>query len=1057
MRGRTKGHTMTLKEYIAELNRQYQTGMAREHSYRPALKQLLADLLPQLTVTNEPARIDCGAPDYIVSERTSHLPVFFVEAKDIGDTDLDGRRQHKEQFSRYRRSLPRMVFTDYLRFHFYAEGELTDCAEIGAERNGRIEPAGAKEWAKFKALVENAAKAAPRPVSTPGELAEAMAAKARLLADSTHKALQQGGGQDAVGGQEQPDSQLKAEYRAFRDVLLHDLTPEAFADIYAQTITYGLFAARLHDPTPEDFSRQEAATLIPRTNPFLRKIFQSIAGYDLDERIAWIVDDIATLFLHSDIQGIMEKYGADDLHADPLMHFYEDFLAAYDTRLRHSRGVYYTPRPVVSYIVRAVDSLLQTRFGLTQGLADSSKIARSIPVEQSRDGRTTDGLKHTDRLFHRVQLLDPATGTGTFLAEAIRQIHAKFQGNEGLWPAYVKTELLPRLNGFEILMAPYTIAHLKLDLLLSQTGYQPAADSPRLHVYLTNSLEEASTRQRELFAQWLADEANQANRVKSLTPVMVMMGNPPYSISSSNKGKWITKLIDDYKQNLNERNIQPLSDDYIKFIRLAQFFVEKNGEGIVGFITNNSFLDGIIHREMRRRLLMAFDEIFILNLHGNSRIKETAPDGSKDENVFDIMPGVSINIFVKTGKKQADSLGAILYKELYGTRKFKYETLSNQDFNCEDYMEIVPQEPHFFFTPKDFSIFETYHQGFGLTELFNVSVSGIKTHKDSLDIRENEKDAEELLSDAKTLTEEVFRSKYNIGKDSRDWTVANALEDVRTHNVFVAECTYRPFDKKFLVYGGASNGIVAWPRYHLMHHLLNPQNLGIIVGRQGQVVGEQPWNLVFITNHISDVNVFYRGGGVAIPLYLDNTGEAGSIFSENELVPNFNPTIYNKVCEAAGFSPTPEQVAAYIYAALHSPRYRERYKEFLKIDFPRVPYPASGDAFRRLALLGQRLIDLHLMRHAEAWQPAATYPVDGSHTVDAPRWDGGKVWINDQQYFDNVPERAWQFFIGGYQPAQKWLKDRKGRALSLEDLNHYRRIVHAIDATIDTMAQIDLE
>lgn len=636
---------MNLKQYIADLNQQYRTGLAREHSYRPALKDLLQSLLPKMVVTNEPAHFECGAPDYIISREKDHLPVFFVEAKDVNDADLDGRSKngHKEQFDRYKQALDHIIFTDYLDFHLYEYGEFIDSVRVAEIKGNNIVGIdGAEE--KFAGMIEHLATSAIQSITSASKLAKLMAAKARLLANIIDTAMN-----DEAETYE--NDNLQGQYTAFKDVLIQELTKSEFADIYAQTIVYGMFAARLHDETPEDFSREEAAKLIPKTNPFLRQIFNNLAGNDLDERIAWVVDDLVTVFRATNLQKIMDTYSTDKRHHDPMIHFYEDFLSEYDARLRKAKGVWYTPQPVVEFIVRAVDEILKTDFGLPEGLADYSMVEREVVAEQSRDRRTADGMKHMKQRFHRVQILDPATGTGTFLAEVVNQIYDHYRSQQGIWQQYVEQHLLSRLNGFEILMASYAVAHLKLDMLLTETGYQHKSDK-RLHVYLTNSLEESTRNPHTLFAQWLSREANDANVIKRDYPVMVMIGNPPYSVSSNNKGQWISGLLDDYKKNLNERNIQPLSDDYIKFIRLAQHYVERNGEGIVAYISNNSFIDGLIHRQMRSELMRAFDKIYILDLHGNSRKKETAPDGSKDENVFDIMQGVSINIFVKLPKKQ---------------------------------------------------------------------------------------------------------------------------------------------------------------------------------------------------------------------------------------------------------------------------------------------------------------------------------------------------------------------------------------------------------------------
>lgn len=565
--------TNELKQYIDELNKQYKTGIAREHSYRPALKDLLQSLLPKMVVTNEPAHFECGAPDYIIQREKDHLPVFFVEAKDVNDNDLDGRNKngHKEQFDRYKQALDYIIFTDYLDFHLYEHGEFVDSVRIAETKGDKIVGI-AEEEDKFVAMIQHLGSSGIQRITSAPRLAKLMAGKARLLANIIETAMN-----DETQSYE--NDNLKGQYNAFKDVLIQELKVGDFADIYAQTIAYGMFAARLHDDTPEDFSREEAARLIPKTNPFLRQIFNNLAGNDLDERIAWVVDDLVTVFQATNLQKLMANYSRDKLHHDPLIHFYEDFLSEYNPKLRKSKGVWYTPQPVVGFIVRAVDEILQKEFGLSEGLADYSMIEREVAVEQSRDKRTTDGMKHEKRRFHRVQILDPATGTGTFLAEVVNQIYDRYRDNQGIWQQYVEQHLLPRLNGFEILMASYAVAHIKLDMLLGETGYQHQTDK-RLHVYLTNSLEESNNEPRTLFAQWLSREATEANVIKRDYPVMVMIGNPPYSGESQNKGKWIMSLMESYKKEpggksqLNERNPKWLNDDYVKFIRLAQDYIE---------------------------------------------------------------------------------------------------------------------------------------------------------------------------------------------------------------------------------------------------------------------------------------------------------------------------------------------------------------------------------------------------------------------------------------------------------------------------------------------------
>ena len=1007
--------TNELKQYIDELNKQYKTGIAREHSYRPALKDLLQSLLPKMVVTNEPAHFECGAPDYIVSREKDHLPIFFVEAKDVNDNDLDGRNKngHKEQFDRYKQALDHIIFTDYLDFHLYEQGEFVDSVRIAEIKGDKIVFIAEAEE-KFLSMIQHLAASSIQRITSAPRLAKLMAAKARLLANIIETAMN-----DETITIE--NDNLQGQYNAFKDVLIQELKKEDFADIYAQTIAYGMFAARLHDDTPEDFSREEAARLIPKTNPFLRQIFNNLAGNDLDERISWVVDDLATVFLATDLKKLMANYSRDKQHHDPMIHFYEDFLAEYSPKLRKSKGVWYTPQPVVGFIVRAVDEILQKEFGLSEGLADYSMIDREVAVEQSRDRRTTDGMKHEKRRFHRVQILDPATGTGTFLAEVVNQIYDRYRDNQGIWQQYVENHLLPRLNGFEILMASYAVAHIKLDMLLAETGYQHKTDK-RLHVYLTNSLEESNNEPRTLFAQWLSREATEANVIKRDYPVMVMIGNPPYSISSQNNGKWITNLIADYKKDLNEKNIQPLSDDYIKFIRLGQYYVEKNGSGVLGFISNNSFIDGIIHRQMRKRLLEVFDTIFVLNLHGNSKKNEVTPEGGKDENVFDIMQGVSINIFVKSGKKEKGTHGKLCYHELYGIRQVKYDALDSFSLKTVPWKELSTEEPYYFFAPKDFSEQQEYEKGFKADELFPIYTTGVVTSNDA-----------ELVSRTE-FKKETNRKYY-----------------------------YRPFDIQYIDYDLKR---VDRARYKVMQHM-EKDNLGLLACKQAST---EKFGY-FVTKGITDSNYTGTarlfGAGLVFPLYIykENMGQ-------EERIVNFNKELYDKIAKGLNYLPCyddnllvdptseyngvlyPQALFDYIYAVLHSPSYRERYKEFLKIDFPRIPYPTDAEKFRDLAEKGAELRQLHLMEDLPN-STGVSFPQTGTLQVDCYRWEQNRVYINSDQYFEGVPESAWNFFIGGYQPAQKWLKDRKGMTLGFEDVKHYQRIIYVLQQTERLMQEID--
>jgi predicted helicase len=1066
---------MTLDQYISNINQRYKLGNATEHTFRGDLQQLIESIVPTIQATNEPKRQKCGAPDYILTKKD--IPVGFIEAKDIADKDLSGAKKtgNKEQFDRYKASLNNLIFTDYLDFHLYRDGQFVTKIAIGEVTDKGIKPL-TDNFASFENFIKDFCSTIGQTIKSSKKLAEMMAGKARLLSDVIEKALTS----DETHNE---DSTLKDQMNAFKQILIHDITPKGFADVYSQTIAYGMFAARYHDPTLPTFNRQEAYELIPKSNPFLKKLFGYIAGLDVDDRIKWIVDDLINIFLACNVEELLKDYGKDTKMEDPIIHFYETFLSEYDPALRKARGVWYTPQPVVNFIVRAVDDILKTEFNLPQGLADTSKTKIKTLVQGNN--------KPIEQEVHRVQILDPATGTGTFLAEVVKHIHKKFVGQQGIWSNYVETHLLPRLNGFELLMASYAMAHLKLDLLLTETGFKPTSNQ-RFQVYLTNSLEEHHPDTGTLFASWLSGEANEANRIKRDTPVMVVMGNPPYSVSSSNKSEWIEKLTADYKKDLNERNIQPLSDDYIKFIRFGQHFVDKNGSGVLAYISNNSFIDGIIHRQMRKNLLESFDKIYILDLHGNAKKKEVCPDGTPDQNVFDIMQGVSINLFVKTGKKKKNELAQVFHFDLFGKREFKYDFLKMNSIQKMTWSLLEGQYPNYLFVLKDSKASSNYNNGFSLDEIWNKTNTGVETGKDIFFISDDEK---ELFNRFENITQETI-VKFQI-KDGSSFRFLTNLQKSSFSKSNIQRYLSKPFDFKFCYYDPK---ILRRASFEIQKELIKKKNIAIICKR-GRLLGNNDvYSHISICNTVTDKN-FLADQSYIFPLYLypDTTAQQ-TIDQSRGRTPNLNMEIVNQIADRLGLTFVPEpletehalsrssfapiDILDYIYAILHSPTYREKYKEFLKIDFPRVPYP-SVETFWQLVKLGGELRQIHLLESPVIENYITQYPEDGSNIVEKIRTEHSvlemapeasvsyadgvfksserdplyyqkmKIYINDTQYFDNVPELALNFYIGGYQPAQKWLKDRKGRTLQFEDILHYQKIIVALCETDRIMKEID--
>ncbi|OQC46213.1 MAG: hypothetical protein BWX59_00590 [Bacteroidetes bacterium ADurb.Bin028] len=659
---------------------------------------------------------------------------------------------------------------------------------------------------------------------------------------------------------------------------------------------------------------------------------------------------------------------------------------------------------------------------------------------------------------HKVQILDPATGTGTFLAEVVKHIHKKFQGQQGIWSNYVETHLLPRLNGFELLMASYAMAHLKLDMLLTETGYKPTTNQ-RFRVYLTNSLEEHHQDTGTLFANWLSTEANEANHIKRDTPVMCVIGNPPYAVSSTNKNDWIDNLIADYKKDLNEKSYNSLSDDYVKFIRYGQHYIEKNGSGVLAYISNNSFIDGIVFRQMRKHLLESFDKIYILDLHGNSKKQETAPDGSADQNVFDIMQGVSINIFIKTKEKQDGENGEIFHYDLFGKRENKYTFLRESSIHSIEWNRLKNEYPNFFFVKKDFKDAKQYEVGFKVNELFKIYGPGVETGQDKLFVSHSKQDLRNTFNKLSLKDNADYKELSIVNKKSyliKDKLLADDLQEVPIYKYI-----YKAFDFRYIAYAHKS---LRRADYNVFKHKKIGGNFFLNLMRT--TVDTTNYSSILISNEIIDKNL-YSFQTYAFPLYIyPETNGQQTIEQSNERKPNLKAGIVKEIAEQLGLTFTNEKettentfapidILDYIYAVLHSPTYREKYKEFLKIDFPRVPYPKDQDTFWQLVKLGGEIRQIHLLESPTVEQYITQYPIDGDNVVGKPKYKDGKVYINDTQYFDNVPLIAWEFYIGGYQPAQKWLKDRQGRTLEFDDILHYQKIIVALTETDRLMREID--
>ena len=985
-------------------------------------------------VTTLPRPTEGGNPDFRLWNGTDRI-IGYVEAKKPTEERLD-HIENSEQLQRYRATFPNLILTNFLEFRLYRNGECVQTVQVGRPLilNAVRTTPPLENQDELYALLDCFLDFALPQTFTAESLAVELAKRTRLLRDVISEQFQQ---------ERKNPGKLFGFFEAFQTYLIGSLTPENFADLFAQTITYGLFAARTR--AGNGFNRRAAFDNIPHTIGVLRDLFRFISLDELPDPLAWCVDDLAEVLAVADAPGILDRYYHEGKGSDPIVHFYETFLAQYDPEERERRGVYYTPEPVVGYIVRSLHGLLKTEF-------------------DKRDGLASDG----------VTLLDPAAGTMTFVARAAQEAVAEFETNYGSGGKgdFIRQHILQNFYALELMMAPYAVGHLKMSFFLEELGHRLANDE-RVPFYLTNTLDTEELEQSRLPGlSALAEESRLAGVVKNQTPILLILGNPPYSGHSSNTGEWIRGLIDDYKQvdgkPLGEKNPKWLQDDYVKFLRFAQWKIEQAGRGVVGMITNHGYLDNPTFRGMRRSLMHTFDDIYILDLHGNSLKKETAPDGSPDENVFDIRQGVAIVFFVKRdSQKEHDA--RVHHAELYGTRESKYDWLDAHDRGSTEWQKVNPVSPFYLFAPRDEALEAEYRRFISIPEVFPVNSVGIVTARDRLTIRWSEQEAWDTVCTFSGMEPELARQGYELGNDARDWKVAMAQKDLLDSGPIrekVVPILYRPFDMRHTYYTGRSRGFLCMPRSEIMQNMLAGENLALCVGRQGHVVGAGEWNLIYCSQTIEDFNLFYRGGNVNFPLYLYPTADRDDLFAHHETSerqPNLNPELVASLTEAHGQAPSPEEIFHYIYAILHAPSYREKYAEFLRTDFPRVPFAGTRKLFANLAALGARLADLHLLNSPELDPPTCRFEGQGDATVARTKAQGfrydadeQRMYVNKTQYFGPVPSEVYEYQIGGYQVCDKWLKDRKERRLNLDDIRTYCRMVTAIELTLTIQQELDM-
>ena len=1095
------------QDYINGLQTNLKLGNATEHTHRPVLKTLLESFGDFVTATNEPKRIACGAPDFVITKTVQNqLTVGYVEAKDVGydleQIERDSKRKspstsNGRQLKRYRDSLPNLLLTNYTEFRWYVDGEqrISACiANVGSDGNLSRNKT---EFSRFNELLWEFLNRTPERIASPENLAKRMARLTHMIRSVIEEGFRQG----------HVSHDVEDLYDATKSVLVPDLTEEDFADMFAQTLAYGLFAARVNH-LAGTFRRQNAAHQIPPTNPFLRRFFSVVTGPTLDEEpFVSFVDDLTQLFGSADMEAILSDFGNRNVQQDPILHFYETFLAAYDPALRERRGVYYTPEPVVSYIVHSVDWLLRHRFDCPAGLADHAMTSYEYVDHE--------GKKRKKR-SHRVLVLDPACGTGTFLYAVIDQIRDYYRrsGNAGMWNRYVKEHLLKRLFGFELLMAPYAMSHLKLGMQLAAQD-MPVEDrqdwtyefdsNERLSVFLSNSLEQAEKQEMTLFGPLLrviSEEANAAAEVKNGLPIMVVLGNPPYSGHSDNVSEWIIDLVEDYKSGLPDLQkpgqAKWLQDDYVKFMRFAQWRIDETGAGILGFVTNHGYLDNPTFRGMRLSMMETFDEIYLLDLHGNAKKKESAPDGSADRNVFDIQQGVAISLFVKR-KKAKHGLARVFHADLWGERETesgggKYGWLAANSIDSTQWTELAPKSPGFLFIPRDEALLEHYEAGWSVSEIFSQNGSpapGIVTTQDQFAISWTSEQAaskvERLLA---TSSEDEARAIWRLCSQNQ-WNYNRAKRELadRSYRNHIKQILYRPFDIRYTI---LDRNVAVHRRERVMRHLLAGDNIGLATTRAIEI--QAGFEHVFVSKNITQHHtVSLKEVNYLFPLYIYPSEQ--EIFSglykaddrQPNLAPRFTRDLESRlslrfIADGEGdlhLTFGPEDVFHYIYAIFHSPTYRQRYDQFLRADFPRVPNIDDVELFRALVGVGRQLTGLHLMDSSTLDNSEISFPVPGDNVIEKgyPKYlppgdsvsgqevslEQGRVYISKDdsksgkrgQYFVGISPKMWEFRIGGYQPMEKWLKDRKGRVLSFDDLNHYQRMGFALAETGRLMEEID--
>jgi len=1039
------------QNYIKEIYKLIERGDAREESFYSILQNLIEaygqSLKKKTEVTILPKKSEAGNPDFRVWDGES-LITGYIEAKHPLERNLE-YIESSEQLKRYREAYPNLILTNFLEFRIYRNGGYWKEVKIADYKLAQPIPKHPtiihKE--KFIELLNLFFDFTQPRIRTPRMLAEILSKKAKIMRDYI------------ILPNLKEEPYFATLYNSFKTHLLKDLTPQAFADLFAQTFTYGLFIAKYQSETQQTlfgkkvsglpFTTKTAYDFIQKSFGILREVFRIISTEDMPKNLEIMVDDIIDILNHTDIYKLLSHYN-ESRRKDPIYHLYETFLFNYDPERKKRLGIYYTPPEVVSFIVNSVNSILKDK-----------------KLFQAQDGLAT---YKTDSLENSVTLLDPAVGTGTFFVEAIEkaieEAKGKYSKSKDFINQFIRNHILKHFFAFEILIAPYVVCHFKTLFNLTKQGFE-FTEKDALNIFLTNTLEfhrkETEGGFLGLFEKTLVAEQEKALEVKKQTPILIIIGNPPYSVSSQNKVDPKTefgKFYEGYKEKVRkeERNIQPLSDDYIKFLAFAHWKIKQTGKGIIGMITNNSYLDGLIHRDMRRKLYDDFDLIYILNLHGSARkqIKITR-DGKKDENVFDIMQGVAIGIFVKpekTGKKQ------VFYQELIGHREDKYKFLDNNNVSNMEWIKLEPKEPYWFFVPKKFKEEEKYKKFLSLAETFKGNRNGITTgqdefftdfNKDSLRVR--------VLALFNPVNKEDFLIEmYNLKSQAGEKLLKNK-KSCSYKEESLTPYAYRPFDNRWLY----NENKFLWRSVEWLNKQFQFRNLALVVTR---ILSGEQFCHAFVSDKIGDYCYLSNKGrefAIFFPLWLYNLdnkaqNQLPTLTQPEPKTSNIKKGVIDLLLSSYKNPVSPEEIFYYIYAILYSNIYRQKYLEFLKIDFPRIPFTGNYGLFRKLSKLGKKLVDIHLLQSSLIDKTSSRFEGNGNLSLVKKiiyNQKEKRIYINENQFFTNVEPEIWNYFIGGYQVLNKWLKDRKGKYLTDEEIKNYIKITEAIKQTIEIQKKID--